>query len=147
MNNAIKGIVAGFVATLALSVIMMAKSMIGVMPQLNVISMLGSMMNAAPAIGWLMHFVIGTIVWGLGFAFLRGYLPGHSYLMRGAAFGIAAWLLMMLMVMPMTGAGIFGMKLGMATPIMALMLHGLYGSALGSIFGLLTQSSDTCSCR
>ena len=40
MGNITKGVTAGIVATVVLSVLMLAKSMMGLMPQLDVISML-----------------------------------------------------------------------------------------------------------
>ncbi|MEO8848412.1 MAG: hypothetical protein ABI440_07270 [Casimicrobiaceae bacterium] len=38
-------------------------------------------------------------------------------------FAIGAWLGMMIVVMPMAGAGLFGMKLGPMAPIMTLIVH------------------------
>ena len=137
MTNTSKGIVAGFAATLVLSMIMVAKGMMGLMPELNVIAMLGSMMNAAPIVGWVIHFMIGMIAWGIGFAIVFNVLPGNSNLSKGINFGLAAWVLMMLVVMPMAGAGVFGLKLGMMTPAMTLMLHVIYGAVLGFVFGRL----------
>ena len=47
---------------------MIGKSMMGIMPELDVIAMLSGMMGAPLAAGWIAHFVIGTVVWGAGFA-------------------------------------------------------------------------------
>ena len=47
MTNAGRGIVAGLVATAVLSMIMLAKGMMGLMPELDVIAMLSSMMNTS----------------------------------------------------------------------------------------------------
>jgi len=54
-------------------------------------------------------------------------------------FGVLAWGLMMVMVMPMAGAGFFGLSLGMMAPVMTLMLHLVYGAVLGSVYGKLTN--------
>jgi len=141
MNNASKGIVAGFAATVVLSMIMLAKSMMGLMPELNVIAMLGSMMNAAPVVGWVIHFMIGMIGWGVGFAIVFNILPGNSNLTKGISFTVAAWFLMMLVVMPMAGAGLFGLNMGMMAPAMTLMLHAIYGAVLGLVFGRLGNAT------
>ncbi len=141
MNNASKGIVAGFAATVVLSMIMLAKSMMGLMPELNVIAMLGSMMNAAPVVGWVIHFMIGMIGWGVGFAIVFNILPGNSNLTKGISFAVAAWFLMMLVVMPMAGAGLFGLNMGMMAPAMTLMLHAIYGAVLGLVFGRLGNAT------
>jgi len=119
--------------------IMVAKGMMGLMPQLNVIAMLSSMMKVALPLGWAVHFMIGMIVWGVGFSVLTGVLPGGTSLSKGISFGVAAWLMMMVVVMPMAGAGLFGLKMGMVAPVMTLMLHAIYGAVLGGVFGKLTS--------
>lgn len=131
-----KGVIAGFVATVALSAIMLMTSAIGVMPQLDVIGMLGGMMGTGAFMGWVAHFVIGSIVWQ-PLQRRRAQLPGGSYWLKGVAFGVGAWLLMMVALMPMAGAGLFGASLGMAVPIMALVLHVIFGAVLGAAFAAL----------
>lgn len=137
MTNTTRGIAAGLVATAVLSMIMLAKGMMGLMPELNVIAMLSSMMNSVPVVGWIVHFMIGVLAWGLGFVAVARFLPGSSDLTKGISFGIAAWAMMMLAVMPMAGAGFFGLKMGMMAPVMTLMLHVIYGAVLGFVYGKL----------
>ena len=132
-----KGIVAGFVATVVLSAMMMMKQSMGLMPELNPIAMISDMAGlASPIIGWIGHFAIGTVFWGAGFAILEHYLPG-PYWLRGMVFAIGAWLLMMIVVMPMAGAGAFGLGLGVMRPIATLLLHVVFGLVLGGVYGLL----------
>ncbi|MFN4128966.1 MAG: DUF6789 family protein, partial [Paracoccaceae bacterium] len=76
MQNIKAGLVAGFVATVVLSAMMVAKTMMGIMPELDVIAMLSAMMGAPALMGWIGHFMIGTIAWGGGFALLYGVIPG-----------------------------------------------------------------------
>lgn len=136
MNHIGKGILAGFIATAVLSVLMVMKAMMGMMPDLNVITMLTTMLGATnPAIGWVMHFMIGTVIWGGLFAAIQDRLPGGSVIVRGVIFGIGAWLLMMVAVMPMAGAGLFGLRFGMAAPVMTLLLHVVFGATLGAVYG------------
>jgi len=137
MTNIKRGLGAGLAATMVLSMIMVAKGMMGLMPELNVIIMLSSMMKTAPIVGWIVHIMIGMLAWGLGFVAVSKYLPGKTDLTKGIGFGIAAWALMMLMVMPMAGAGFFGLKMGMMAPVMTLMLHVIYGAVLGFVYGRL----------
>lgn len=137
MTNIGRGIGAGLAATAVLSMIMVAKSMMGLMPELDVISMLSSMMNSAPVVGWITHFVIGMLAWGLGFVFFYRFLPGTSDLSKGISFGIAAWVMMMVAIMPMAGAGMFGLKMGVMAPMMTLMLHVVYGAVLGVTYSKL----------
>ena len=137
MTNTKRGIGAGLAATMVLSMIMVAKGMMGLMPELNVIAMLSSMMKSAPIVGWIVHFMIGMLAWGLGFVAVSRYLPGKTDLTRGISFGVAAWAMMMLVIMPMAGAGFFGLKMGMMAPVMTLMLHVIYGAVLGYAYGKL----------
>ena len=139
MNKIPAGLVAGFGATVVLSAMMVAKTMMGVMPQLDVVAMLSAMMGAPTIVGWMAHFMIGTVAWGAGFAVLYGIIPGGTALMKGIAFGIAAWLGMMVMVMPMAGAGLFGMAFGIMAPIMTLVLHIIFGAVLGTVFHMLVE--------
>ena len=134
MNKIAAGAVAGFVATVVLSVMMVAKGMRGIMPELDVIAMLSAMMGAPAVMGWMGHFMIGTLAWGIGFALLFDMIPGSSAVAKGVVFGIAAWLGMMVMVMPMAGAGLFGMAMGIMAPMMTLVLHVIFGAVLGAVF-------------
>ncbi|MDA3914059.1 DUF6789 family protein [Oleiagrimonas sp.] len=143
-NNYIRSILAGFIATVALSILMILKGIMGMMPQLNVIHMLAGMAHkqmglaASPVVGWLGHFFIGTVVWGIAFALLYQVLPGKTALAKGLAFSVLAWLLMMLLPMPMAGAGLFGLKLGIMAPVMTLVLHLIWGAVLGLSYAALT---------
>lgn len=135
MHNIGTGLVAGFVATVALSALMVVKDMMGVMPELDVARMLGTMMGGGPRAGWIGHFAIGTVIWGTAFAWLAPHLRGDSHWLRGVMFGLGAWLLMMLLVIPMAGAGLFGLTIGLMAPIMTLVLHVVYGAVLGGVYG------------
>ena len=140
--NLLKGMVAGFAATVVLSGLMVMKSMMGLMPDLDVVAMLTKMMGASsPAAGWVAHFVIGTVVWGGLFAWLDPNLPGGSHWLKGIVFGVSAWLMMMIAVMPMAGAGLFGMSFGMMAPIMTLVLHIIFGAVLGGVYGTETPAT------
>ena len=145
MTNTGRGIVAGLLATAVLSMIMLAKGMMGLMPELDVIAMLSSMLNTPPVVGWIMHFMIGMLAWGLGFVALNRFLPGPSDVSKGISFGIAAWVMMMIAIMPMAGAGLFGLKIGMAAPVMTLMLHVIYGAVLGFAYSKLGTTARTAS--
>jgi hypothetical protein len=67
-------------------------------------------------------------------------LPGGP-VGSGVLFGTAAWLMMMIAVMPMAGAGLFGMSMGIMAPIMTLMLHAVFGAVLGATFQALSGAS------
>lgn len=134
--NVLKGVVAGFVATIVLSALMVMKSMMGLMPQLDVITMLTKMLGGSShVVGWIAHFMIGSVVWGGLFAWFNPQLPGQVHWLKGIIFAVGAWLLMMIAVMPMTGAGLLGVHLGMMAPVMTLVLHIIFGAVLGGVYG------------
>ncbi|WP_104018407.1 DUF6789 family protein [Roseovarius nitratireducens] len=137
MTNIAKGMLAGLAATVALSLMMLMKGAMGLMPALDPISMIAMMMGVSTAIAWGVHFMIGTVVWGGAFALLESYLPGGELWLKGVVFGIGAWLIMMVAMMPMAGAGFFGMQLGMMAPIMTLVMHIAFGAVLGGVYAML----------
>lgn len=124
---------------------MVIKSMMGVMPQLDVAAMIGMMMGVPVAVGWIIHFMIGTIAWGSGFALLYDVIPGGSAIGKGIVFGVAAWLGMMVMIMPMAGAGFFGMNMGMMTLVLlpficCFLAHPRRCTPLGAVASDLAQT-------
>ncbi len=124
------GLISGFIATLVLSAIMVLKAKMGLMPDLNAIKMLAGMMHAPLAMGWAAHFMIGVVVWGVLFSILVDKLPGGT-LMSAIVFSIGAWFAMMIGPMPMAGAGLFGLHIGIMAPIATLILHLIWSTVLG----------------
>ena len=137
-----KGLLAGVAATAVLSALMIMKSMMGLMPELDLPKMIAGMMGAAsqPTVGWAVHAMIGVIGYGVAIALLDARLPGDSRLAHGLEIGFAGWLLMMVALMPMAGAGLFGMALGVMAPMMTLVLHLVFGAVLGWTYGQLVPA-------
>lgn len=136
------GVAAGLAATVVLSLLMLTK---GWLPQLDPVLMLDGVAHAAfadlglpvPMAGWLWHFVIGALWWGPLFAIMVPILPGRRMWQKGVAFGFGASLLIVLMVMPLAGAGYFGMELSPLQPLATVLLHLVYGAVLGAMFARL----------
>jgi hypothetical protein len=139
-RNFSKGILAGFVATLVLSAMMVMKTMIGLMPQLDVIGMLGGMLGVSSPIAWIVHFAIGTLGYGITIALLARSIS-HSAVVTGLVLGTAGWLVMMVVLMPMAGKGLFGMNLGIMAPMMTLVLHLIFGAVLGWVYAKTTKQA------
>ena len=140
MNKVIHGVLAGIIATLVLSVLMVMKAKMGLMPDLNVIKMLASMMGGALAIGWIMHFMIG-IGYGVVLSVADDLLPGKTLIVKAIVLAVIGWVLMMVVVMPVLGAGLLGLKIGMMAPIMTLVLHVIFGVTLGLVYGKTEHQS------
>ena len=137
MKNFPKAVVAALVATIVLSLLFVMKDVMGIMPQLNLPRMIAGMMGMpdAPIAGWAVHFFIGVVVYGAALALLDEHLPGNSKIGHGVLLATVGWLMMMVVLMPMAGAGLFGLNLGVSAPIMTLMLHLIFGAVLGAYYG------------
>ena len=130
------GLIAGFIATVVLSILMIAKSSTGLMSQLNPIEDIVHIAKVLTgltlplALGWIGHFVLGTVVWGIIYAALQASLPGAP-IVKGLVFGALAWLAMMIFFMPLAGNGLFALSLGPQAIVATLVLHLVYGAVLG----------------
>jgi hypothetical protein len=130
------GLIAGFIATVVLSILMIVKSSVGLMPELNPIEDIVHVADEPTGaqlplpFGWVGHFVLGTVAWGILYAVLHGSLPG-SPAVKGIIFGALAWLAMMIFFMPLAGHGLFALSLGPQATVATLVLHLIYGAVLG----------------
>lgn len=139
------GMIAGLAATIVLSALMLIKAGLGLLPGVDAIGLLAGIAARitgeapSPVVGWVLHLLIGVVAWGALFATFEPPLPGQRYWLKGIYFGVIAWLLMMIIVMPMGGAGAFGLRIGIGAPIATLVLHVIYGAVLGGVYGPLAE--------
>jgi hypothetical protein len=133
---------AGLIATLATSTLMVLTMAFGLMPQMDIIATLADKMGSSQAAAWLVHFIVGTVLFGGTFAIAYDRMPGATSIGKGLTFAAAVWLLVMLLVMPAIGAGIFGWTLGFMVPVAMLVLHLVYGFVLGGTFAEAGQKYD-----
>jgi hypothetical protein len=137
MSNALRGMIAGFVATLALGVLLLFKGSLDLWPQLNIIRLLMGLGSITAPAAWMDHFIVGTVVWGLLFSLFDSVGSGLGHWLKGIIFGVFAWFMMMVLFMPAAGAGLFGNKIGLIAPVVMLVVHLIYGAVLGVTYGLL----------
>jgi hypothetical protein len=137
MSNSMRGMVAGFVATLVLSALLMLKSTMEIVPHLNIIYLLTQLGSIGTVAAWMDHFIVGTVVWGLLFGAFDAVYEKGAYWLKGLGFGIFAWLMMMILFMPLAKAGYFGSKIGIEAPLVTLLYHLVYGLVLGVAYGQL----------
>lgn len=151
-----RAVVAGLVATAVMTMLIYMAPHMG-MPNMDIAGMLGSVMNGgqAPAmmsgpwlLGMMMHFVLGTLVFPLVYAyFVYGLLPGKPWV-KGVLWGVILWAVMQVMPLPMMGKGLFASKT--PEPLLfvmgTLMGHLLYGAVFGALADQQAQrSADTLS--
>jgi hypothetical protein len=139
LSNELKGMIAGFVATLVLTAMLLINNGTGMMPEIDLIRLLMRLGTLTPAAAWMDHFIVGVVVWGLLFAMYDGLTTSRAYWLKGILFGLFAWLVMMVTFLPLAGAGLFGSKIGAAAVIGLLILHLIYGVVLGGVYGVLGE--------
>ena len=130
--NYSKAIVAGLVGTAVMTVLMMVAPMMG-MPEMNIAADLGNFSGMGTTAGWVMHFVIGTVLAVVYVAVFNGRLPGGPPV-SGAVFGLLVFLLAQVAVMPMMGGAVFS---GGDIPMImgSLLGHLVYGGVVGGMVG------------
>ncbi len=141
-RNIGKGILAGLMATVVMTMIMYMAPMMG-MPKMDVAGMLSGMMSLPWIVGMAIHFMNGVIIFPLIYVFvLYKVLPGNG-LVKGIAWGVILFVIAQVMVMPMAGMGFFSSASPQQMPMVigSLMGHVVYGAILGAIFG-----GDDCKC-
>jgi uncharacterized membrane protein YagU involved in acid resistance len=138
MSNSLRGMLAGLIATLVLSGVLILKANMGLWPELNLIRLLVSLGSIQTVAAWMDHFIVGVVVWGLLFAAFDSLWESRAYWLKGLIFGVFAWLMMMVLFMPLAKAGWFGTRIGPAAAYVTLGMHLIYGLVLGVVYGLLT---------
>ena len=134
--NTGKAILGGFVGTVLMTLMMYYAAPLMMGQKMDIAAMLGSMMGNSWMLGMMAHFVDGTLLFPLIYAFvLYRLLPGGPWL-KGVLWGLILWLLAQVMVMPMMGGGFFSSNMGgMMAATGSLIGHLIYGAALGGIAG------------
>jgi hypothetical protein len=138
MSNSMKGMLAGLVATLVLSGLLLLKSTMNLVPELNLIRLLVNLGSISTVQAWMDHFIIGVVVWGLLFGAYDSLASRPAPWLKGVIFGLFAWLVMMAAFMPLAKVGFFGSRIGPMAAVVTLIYHLVYGAVLGTTYGLLS---------
>jgi len=81
-------------------------------------------------LGFVLHLVNGVLLALVYAMLLVPLLPG-PYWMRGLLYGTGLWLVMMVVLLPLLGDGLFGSRTSRGMAPSALAVHLLYGLVLG----------------
>jgi len=131
-----KAIAGGFLGTILLTLMtrFVAPMMTG--QKMDMAEKLGGMTGMGKVAGMIMHFLIGSVIFGLIYALvLFRILPGKPW-QKGVLAGVIFWLALEAVTMPMIGGGFFSSQMGgMKMVISALVAHLVYGITLGTIAG------------
>jgi uncharacterized protein DUF6789 len=128
-------ILGGFAGTIVLTMLMyIAAPMMGI-PKMDIAAMLGAMLGGW-SVGMAAHLFNGIVLFPLIYAFVLFSKLGGTPATKGILWGVALWLVAGLMVLPMMGAGFFGLANGgIVAAAASLMGHTAYGALLGLLAG------------
>ena len=135
MSRVKKGLVAGFVATLAVS-LMEAVNLTTVQwfaPFPGIVARLLGLDSVAA--GWVVHAIAGTLILGPLFGILCPRLPTDTPESKGIVFATGAFVAMMLVMMLFGDAFVFGSNF--ATVGWMLVTHVVFGIGLGNVYARL----------
>lgn len=124
-----RGIIAGFLATVALSVLFDPITLAARAAGLT-----------SPSLACLVHFIVGSLIWGAAFAAMNDHLYGPSWL-RGTLFGVIAWAALVLIVLSLRREGFARIDVALVRSVPMLVLHMIYGALLGSIYAALAPET------
>jgi hypothetical protein len=143
MRHELKGIIAGFVATALISAIFLLLDTAEILMDLDIVTLIDRLGSVGRGAAWVDHFIVGALLWGPVFAGIDGMTEERPRWQKGLVFGAGAWVMMMLIFMPVVGAGLFGWQLGPQEAIGMLIMHLIYGAVLGLVFGTLDHLFPT----
>lgn len=139
-----RALLASLVATAVVSALIYVNVRLGFLPTFDLPAEIASFntrlgLPATPNGVWIVHGLIGIVVWGSVFSVVRPILIG-SGIAEGLVFGLVMFLTMMLFFMPLAGAGVFAQALGLPFVAAALALNLVYGAVLGATMSALEDS-------
>ena len=139
MHQTKYAIISSSVATFVAAAMMMMNNALHSIPELHVARTLAGILGypGTPLVGWMAFFILGMLVCGLLFAAVAPRIPVRSYLAKGLLFGVGSWLFMMLVMMPLAGAGFFGAVRGHVLALAAFVLNLSYWVALSLVYRYL----------
>jgi hypothetical protein len=133
----------GCAGTAALAVILFILEPVLISQESDPVRALGSELRNPHGLGLIVfHFFNGSIVFPLAFAFCAARLQG-PWLVKGLSWGTILWLLVGVVVMPMSGFGFFGYNAnGLRVAASTLVAHLAYGALQGLIAGIPPRNPD-----
>ena len=89
-------------------------------------------LTIGPALGWIIHFVVGVVLALIYAGVFERRLPGWA-LVRGVLYGILVFVLAQLVFMPLVGGGVFS-RGDVELLAGSLLGHVVYGGLTGWIY-------------
>ncbi|HHI70208.1 MAG TPA: hypothetical protein ENJ91_04345 [Rhodobacteraceae bacterium] len=130
-----RAIIGGLIGTIIMTLMMMYLAPMMTGHSMDIAAMLGGMMGGW-MVGMVVHVILGVIVFPIIYVLFFYHVIGGTCVVRGMAYGIVLWLIAVVVVMPLAGAGVLMSNVGgMKAVIAALIGHLVYGGIVGSFAG------------
>nr|WP_298158288.1 DUF6789 family protein [Brevundimonas sp.] len=88
-------------------------------------------------VGWIAHFVAGSVILGSLFGILYPRIPGQTAETTGILFAVGAWAVLMVMVFLFGDSRIFRGSGGFGMVAWMLVSHAVFGIVLGNVYARL----------
>jgi hypothetical protein len=146
LRSFLSSLLAGIGATTVHIALMAIKHRAGILPDFEPYEDLQRLLSSMTArslefpFSWLLPYVNGALIIGFVFGRLFTHLPGSTAIVKGAAFGFVAWLVMGFGLLPLAGRGVFALELGLGGLPAALMFAMLmtYAIVMSLLYAWLT---------
>jgi hypothetical protein len=145
LKQILSSLFAGFIASLVHISLMEIKHRLGVLPSFEpqvyfqeILSPLLSQSGSSPIWQYLPD-INGGLLLGFLFGRLFIYLPGSHFTSKGVIFGLGAWLLLGVVVFPLSGLGVFAYGAGLSylPAFLMLMMLMAYSVTMSFVYSRL----------
>jgi uncharacterized membrane protein YagU involved in acid resistance len=137
--NAARAAAAGLVGTGVMTALLLVEPSVG-LPKIAMgqvlstsLGLTSAHLTIGPALGWILHFVVGMLLGLVYAAVFDRRLPGPA-LMRGMLYGVLVFVVAQLVFMPLVGGGVFSHG-DLELLAGSLLGHLVYGGVTGWIYG------------
>ena len=133
MTSIRMGFLSGLLGTYVAGSMLLVNNAFHSFPDVRVAKTLAEVLGSPghTLVGVAAILIAGIFVFGALFAVLAPRLPMRMYLAKSLAFAAASWVLMMVLFMPLAGAGFFGLERSPVVPAVTLVLNLAYWLVLG----------------
>ena len=140
MSRVQKGMMAGLAATVVVIGLEAVNMAAGpwFTPFPNILAhMIG--MEGTPAVGWVAHVLVGTVVLGSLFGVLCPRLPTDTFATKGIAFAVGAFVVLMTGIFLMGDRQTFSGDGGFGVVAWLLITNVVFGIVMGLVYGRLIE--------
>jgi uncharacterized membrane protein YagU involved in acid resistance len=137
--NAARAAAAGLIGTGVMTALLLVEPSVG-LPKIAMgqvlstsLGLISAHLTIGPAVGWILHFIVGILLALVYAAVFDRRLPGPA-LTRGLLYGVLVFVVAQLVFMPLVGGGVFS-RGDVELLAGSLLGHLVYGGLIGWIYG------------